>query len=780
MSKTVDERVVEMDFDNRKFESNVKTTMTTLDKLKHALNLDGASKGLENIDNAAKNINLDGIASGVEALNKRFSVMGIVGMTAVAKITNSMMNLAAKTTSFLTNGVIQGGITRAMNLENAHFQLQGLLKDEEAVSAVMKNVSDSVDGTAYSLDAAAKVASQLAASGMRAGDDMYKSLRAVAGVAAMTNSSYEEIGRIFTQVAGQGRLMGNDLLQLSGRGMNAAATLADYLGTTEGEVRDMVSKGKIDFQTFANAMDDAFGEHAKKANESFTGAMSNVKAALGRIGAEFVSPLIAQNGPLVQFFNTLRERINDIKSIIGPFAEAFTGAVTKVVNAASNGLKSLAFTGSDTSWSELSKKITDVGVSLDDFKSKLIETAKEHGVAVDEMISETGSFEASLKKGWLTTNIFTETLGKFASSSKQVSASTEDLNAKLRYFQDVVDKVWNGDFKNAPERYELLAEAGYDYQKVQSLVNKTVDGHRLTLEDLGEEQLKSIGYTDEQIQALNELKKQAEETGTPLNKLIEDLSKPSDKEMFITGFKNVLEDIGKILETVKDAWDAVFKSDDKSNGTFIHNFAEGFYDLTNNIRITDETLANLSTTLKGFFSVIDLGLKLGGGIFGFISGFAKILMNIFHVDLLGLTAKIAEVIIKFREWILQDNELVKSLTALRDKLVDLATNAVEIFINRLSELGDIFGTFINDLKLSEGFSLDNIMTAFSNLWSNLKIYFSNFSGIFSNLKSTIVRFLNDILDHIGVTSGSLRDFINDMSWENSKTSHRYRRSCPKF
>ena len=82
-----------------------------------------------------------------------------------------------------------------MNLENAHFQLQGLLKDEEKVSAVMKNVNDSVDGTAYSLDSAAKVASQFAASGMRAGDKMFTSLRAVAGVAAMTNSSYDEIGR---------------------------------------------------------------------------------------------------------------------------------------------------------------------------------------------------------------------------------------------------------------------------------------------------------------------------------------------------------------------------------------------------------------------------------------------------------------------------------------------------------------------------------------------------------------------------------------------------------
>ena len=334
MSRTVDQRVVEMQFDNGQFERNVKTSMNTLDRLKQSLNMNGATKGLENVQQASNNIDFSRMAAGVESLQNRFSTLGIVGMRVIENLTDSAMRFANKTLSFITNGIVQGGIRRAMNLENAHFQLQGLLKDEVQVSAIMKNVNDAVDGTAYSLDAAAKVASQLAASGMRAGDEMFTSLRAVAGVAAMTNSDYESIGEIFTTVAGNGRLMGEQLLQLSSRGMNAAATLAEYLGKSEAEVRDMVSKGKIDFKTFAAAMDDAFGEHAKKANETFTGSLSNIKAALARIGALFVSPLIVQNGPIVKLFNTLRERINDIKSTIGPLADQFTGGINKMAESA--------------------------------------------------------------------------------------------------------------------------------------------------------------------------------------------------------------------------------------------------------------------------------------------------------------------------------------------------------------------------------------------------------------------------------------------------------------
>lgn len=339
MSKKVDERVVEMRFENGQFERGVAQSTESLNNLRKSLNLEGAAKGLENVNSAAKNTSgIESLAASLEKVEHRFSTMGIVGMRVIQNLTDSAMRLANRAIRFLTGGIVQGGINRAKNLENAHFQLQGLLKDEEAVSAVMKNVNDSVDGTAYSLDAAAKVASQLAASGMRAGDEMYKSLRAVAGVAAMTNSDYESIGQIFTTVAGNGRLMGEQLLQLSSRGMNASAVLGEALGKSEADIRDMVSKGKIDFQTFADAMDEAFGEHAKKANETFNGALSNIKAALARIGALFVSPLIVQNGPLVKFFNTFRERVNDLKKSIGPLADQFTGSVNKMADTATSAI----------------------------------------------------------------------------------------------------------------------------------------------------------------------------------------------------------------------------------------------------------------------------------------------------------------------------------------------------------------------------------------------------------------------------------------------------------
>jgi len=228
LSNTIDQKVVEMRFDNDQFERNVKTSLSTLEKLKQSLKLESASKGFEEIDNSANKISFEGLLTNVENISKRFSAFGIIGMRVIENLTDGIINLSNTAISFLTDSVIEGGINRAFNIENAHFMLQGLLKDEEKVKEIMDQASESVDGTAYSYDSAAKAASQFAATGLEAGEQMKSSLRAITGVAAMTNSEYESISQIFTTVAGNGRLMGDQLLQLSSRGLNAAATLKDF------------------------------------------------------------------------------------------------------------------------------------------------------------------------------------------------------------------------------------------------------------------------------------------------------------------------------------------------------------------------------------------------------------------------------------------------------------------------------------------------------------------------------------------------------------------------
>jgi len=112
MSKSVDERIVQMKFDNKQFEQGVSQTMSTLDKFKAKLNLTGATKGLENIKTSAKNVNLADLSKAIDTVNSRFSTMGIIGTTALTRITNSAITAGKNIVSTLTNSVITGGKNR--------------------------------------------------------------------------------------------------------------------------------------------------------------------------------------------------------------------------------------------------------------------------------------------------------------------------------------------------------------------------------------------------------------------------------------------------------------------------------------------------------------------------------------------------------------------------------------------------------------------------------------------------------------------------------------------
>lgn len=378
MSKVIDEKVVEMKFDNKQFEKATAESRTSIKKLKESLNDLDHTKTFENMNAAAKNVKLDSIADSLSYLQRRFSLFGEFVHGSIQKVASSIISTIKKPIAFIEDAIVQGGKRRAMNIENAHFQLQALLKDETKVQEIMSDAMKSVNDTAYAFDEAAKAASMFAASGLKGGDEMLNALKGVVGVAAMTNSEYQGIAQIFTAVAGQGRLMGDQLLQLSSRGLNAAATLAEYFNAvtsgekeasaeitalignlTEGlkvgeaDIRDFVSKGEVSFKLFATAMNDAFGESAFRANETVTGVFSNIKAALAKIGAEFYAPLVEQNSKVVMLLNTVKDAINVVKAALvfegekkglKSMAKLFSDSVLDMADKASKFIKTMDFT----------------------------------------------------------------------------------------------------------------------------------------------------------------------------------------------------------------------------------------------------------------------------------------------------------------------------------------------------------------------------------------------------------------------------------------------------
>ena len=326
----VDNRIVKLGFDNKDFEKNVEKTQKSLKKLDESLKLeDAASKCKEScssINDSLLGLNIDAINKFVDTSLSRFNVWGKTIQNVVDSVAKTAFGELSSLFTTVPSIIVSAGRNRAQNIENARFQLKGLGMD---VDQIMDDANYAVSGTAYGLDQAAKAAAQFGASGIKAGEEMKTVLRSISGVAAMTNTDFTEIARIFTAIAGTGRVQTIRIQQLSDRGLRVTGKLAEAFGVTEEEMSKMISKGQVDAKSFFKVMNDAFGEHATKANETYSGSLSNVRAALGRIGEKFESKKMES---FRRIFVSMIPVINNIKNELMPFINGWNTIVETVTS----------------------------------------------------------------------------------------------------------------------------------------------------------------------------------------------------------------------------------------------------------------------------------------------------------------------------------------------------------------------------------------------------------------------------------------------------------------
>lgn len=314
MSREVDQKVVEMKFDNAEFERKVKTSMSTLDKLKESLKFDNVKESGSKLAGIFDKITFGKFNREVDTATTKLSGFQMVAFSLVNNIVSDFYRAGKALVANFINPLTQGGMERALNFEQARFQLQGMLKDAEKVEEVMDAANNAVTGTAYGFDEAARVASTFAASGVPI-EKMESTLLGVAGSAAMTGRSFSDIGNIFSTISSNGKIMTMQLRQFSASGLDVSSVLAKSLGKTSAEINDMISKGLIDAQTFFDIMSEEFGQHAKAANDTFAGSLSNMKASVKRIGGDVAAEYIRH---MRDVFNAVSPVMDALRSGLAP------------------------------------------------------------------------------------------------------------------------------------------------------------------------------------------------------------------------------------------------------------------------------------------------------------------------------------------------------------------------------------------------------------------------------------------------------------------------------
>lgn len=290
----------------------------------------GAAKGVGNAFLTA----FQGIAS------KASSAMGAVG-NALKGVGNAVKGIATGAVTVGIAGIgtaLTAGFSRLNAIDTASAKLRGLGNDAKSVDAIMANATASVKGTSFGLGEAATVAASAVAAGIKPGEQLETMLKGVANVAAATGGTMEETGSVFNKVAATGKAYTDNINQLSDRGLPIWQALADKLGVTTDEVREMASKGKIDFQTFSDAAASAAGTVATEMGTTVPGAFANLKASIGRIGANLLDGVFGKLGPLIQAATKALGPMEDmakglgsaIGDVLGPAIDRVTGWLTKL------------------------------------------------------------------------------------------------------------------------------------------------------------------------------------------------------------------------------------------------------------------------------------------------------------------------------------------------------------------------------------------------------------------------------------------------------------------
>ena len=453
---TIDHRLVEMQFDNRQFESNVQTSIKSLDSLKQGLDLEGSVKGLAGLEKASRGFSLGGIADGVSAISSKFSALGIIGVTALQNITNSAINAGKKMVSALTIDPVKTGFAEYETLINA--------------TQVIKS--------------------------------------------------------------------------------NTAKK-----GTTLEEINEALAE---------------LNEYADQTIYNFTQMTSNI----GKFTAAGIG---------------LKESVSSIKGIANLSAVSGANAddASRAMYQLSQAMASGVVRAQD--W----RSVENANIGGDMFKNALMETARVHGVAIDKIMKKEGSFRESLKTGWLSADIMTETLGQFAGDFTEAELLAKGYTTKQA--AEILEmgrmaKASATEVKTFTQLIDTMKEA------VQSGWTRS---WQLIIGDFDEAKVLLTGIKDYFDKVLGA-------SADARNKVLLDWKEAGGREDLEGTFWNITAIIENIATVAKAAFAEIFPA---FTGDKLKGITAGLLAFTERIKAVTENseiMGKVSRIFKGIASAIDL------------------------------------------------------------------------------------------------------------------------------------------------------------------------------
>lgn len=579
MSQEVDERVVEMRFDNAQFEKNVHQTMQSLEKLNDSLQLDGAEKGFEKISDASAKVDFDEMQGALDNLSGKFSAVEVMGVAALSHITRQAVDTGEKLVKSLSLDQVTSGWNKyAQKTASVQTIMNATGKSIAKVNGYLEKLMWFSDETSYSFTDMTQSLGQLTASG----GDIEKVIPMIMGMAnatAYAGKGASEFSRVIynlNQSYSQGYLSLMDWKSVELAGVATAELKKQIIET--GVALGKIKEGDVTVGTFSSTlskkwadkevMETAFGKFAE-----FSEAVKKmVDANPGMLASQAIDALADQYDEVtVKAFKAAQE------------AKSFSEAVDATKDAVSSGWMEtfdILFGNYEEAkgfWSDLAEEFWNMFAGGAAGRNNWLKSAFDSGL--DQLLGTEGFGEA----GDNYTNLLQKAL------VNQGLLSEEGIE-EAGSFQKALEESG----VTAQQLYEVLGEAAEHYHQRAAMSDKELD---------------KLGFDRDKVDALanayDSMAEQIQNGSVNLDDLAGKMNQLSGREHFFNGILNVLEGINSVLSPIRDGFGDVFMTD----GSPLYNFLKGFDELTGKMVLSEETAEKVQKVFTGVFRVLSIGLK---------------------------------------------------------------------------------------------------------------------------------------------------------------------------
>lgn len=765
MSKEVDERVVEMRFNNALFENKVQQTMRSLTALNEKLMFKGAEKGFEKVSDSSEKVKFNALLNALDNLSQKFSAVEVIGVTALMRITNQAVDAGERLVKALSLDPIISGFQEyetqinAVQTILANTSSKGTTLDQ--VNAALDELNHYADLTIYNFTEMTRNIGTFTAAGVDLNTSV-SAIKGIANLAAVSGSTSQQASTAMYQLsqalasgtvklqdwnsvvnAGMGGQVFQDALKETARVHGIAI---DSMIKKEGSFRETLSKGWLTSSILTETLQKFTGDLNEETLKSIGYTDEQIKKIMemGKTANDAATK--------VKTFSQLKDTLTEAlqsgwtqtwQTIIGDFEEAkelftrFSDVFSDLINKSSEARNTVLAGGLNTGWQQLS---TALGDSADFYSQMLEKVMLANGSISQKQIDDAGSFVKALQQG---------------------GVSAEQLQNGLK------------------ESYKQLSVLG------------ALSDDALKAKKLDPAQVRSLAKSFEEVN------QKVADGSLDLDIYSKKIGELSGREHLIESIWNVFEALEKVVEPVARAWQKIFSP---ITADQIYNIAKSIDEFTAKLSISDETADKIERTFSGIFAVLNVWKNM-------LLTVSKVLGEVFNAvsplagGFLSITASLGDCLVEMANavnnsktfkttldgihWII--GKVSEGMQTFAGVLTDVSNN-VSVVFDPLKTLGEWFENFISFITPKLKWLADKIGEIFEELGSGASGAFGNLNGnalwgfanagMIAGLIAGIKGFLEafkDIGSTVKDTIGGVAELLNKLgeavtAWKNNKNA----------